>query len=111
MSTKKIEMKVNIPSNKCKTQLLKSVTKLQGIDQVSVDREKGTLTVIGTVDPVEVTKKVRKIVKVVQISSVGPPKKPPSPKKPEIPTCPPYCPHCQLIAVKPYPDSSVCSIL
>ncbi|GMP63567.1 hypothetical protein CsSME_00025200 [Camellia sinensis var. sinensis] len=104
---KKIELKVGIYCHKCKTEVLKAVTKLTGIDQVSVDAEKGTLTVIGNVDPVCVTTQVRrKTGKVVELISVGPPKPPdpkPQPSKPPI-CLPPCCKECQV-------GGSSCSIL
>ncbi|TXG48958.1 hypothetical protein EZV62_024833 [Acer yangbiense] len=85
-----------------------------GIDQVSVDGEKGTLTVVGDVDPVLVIEKLRKIRKVAEIVTVGPPK-PPEPEKPK-PVCtplPPCCNDCKYIAVgygSP-DDNRICSIL
>ncbi|PSS00335.1 Heavy metal-associated isoprenylated plant protein [Actinidia chinensis var. chinensis] len=102
----KIELKVNINCQKCSTEILKAVTKLRGINEVSVNGEKGTLTVVGDVDPVLVTKKVRKIGKIAQITSVGPP------KKKETERLPPHCNDCQFVAVSfpPY-DSQFCSIL
>uniref|UniRef100_A0A5B7BLE9 Putative heavy metal-associated isoprenylated plant protein 26 n=1 Tax=Davidia involucrata TaxID=16924 RepID=A0A5B7BLE9_DAVIN len=101
---KKIELKVNIQCQKCKTDVLKAVTKLTGIDQVSVDAEKGMLTVIGEVDPVLVATRVRKKGKAAEIISVGPPKPPEPPKKPpEKPPpekpLPPCCNKCQLVVV------------
>ncbi|KAF7138482.1 hypothetical protein RHSIM_Rhsim07G0216600 [Rhododendron simsii] len=89
-----------------------------GIDEISVDSEKGIVTVIGDVDPVKVTDQIRKAGKIVDIISVGPPKKP-EPKKeekkkeekkkeekkcPEVifpwswawPPCPPPCPPPRL---------------
>ncbi|KAL3520498.1 hypothetical protein ACH5RR_018647 [Cinchona calisaya] len=111
---KKTEMKVNINCEKCKTQVLKAVTKLEGVDQVTVDAEKGILTVVGAVDPVCVATKVRKTGKNAEILSVGPPKKPDPPKSdPSKPKpLPPCCPNCQFVTIsyEPY-DSRICSIL
>ncbi|KAK9084463.1 hypothetical protein Scep_030934 [Stephania cephalantha] len=110
---KKIVMKVSINCSKCKTQALKAVTKLEGINSVAVDGEKGTVTVVGEVDPVEVTCRLRKTGKPVEIVSVGPnnkpTEKPPEPSKP-LPHC---CNDCQLVAVGfgPYDDVRFCSIL
>ncbi|KAK3228989.1 hypothetical protein Dsin_000870 [Dipteronia sinensis] len=112
---KKTVIKVNIYCQICKSDVLKAVTKLTGIDQVSVDGEKGTLTVVGDVDPVLVIEKLRKIGRVAEIVTVGPPK-PPEPEKPKPPPCPPLppcCNDCQYIAVGydfPY-DNRICSIL
>lgn len=55
-----------------------------GIDHISVDGEKGIVTVIGDVDPVLVTNQVRRTRKIVQIISVSPhkpPEKKPSDEK------------------------------
>ncbi|KAL3538378.1 hypothetical protein ACH5RR_001758 [Cinchona calisaya] len=103
-------MKVNINCQKCKTLVLRAVTKLEGVDQVTVDAEKGILTVVGEVDPVCVTTKVRKTGKYAEILSVGPPKKP-DPPKPDKPL-PPCCPPCRFVTIdyEPY-DSRICSIL
>ena len=75
---------------KCKTEVLKAVTKLSGINEVSVNLEKQMLVVIGDVDPVCVVKRVRKIGKIAQMVSVGPPKKPDD--KPKTDPCAIFCP-------------------
>ncbi|KAJ0078889.1 hypothetical protein Patl1_24649 [Pistacia atlantica] len=100
---KKIVVKVAINCQICKADVMKAVTKLTGIDQVSVDGEKGTLTVVGDVDPVLVVKRLKKIKKCPQIVSIGPPK-PPEPEKPKppplpVPCLPPSCKDCQLVAI------------
>ncbi|KAH7865889.1 hypothetical protein Vadar_012711 [Vaccinium darrowii] len=59
-----------------------------GIDHISVDAEKGIVTVIGDVDPVCVTTQIRKAGKRVEIISVGPPPKPPAPGKEKKPPAP-----------------------
>ncbi|XP_024030630.1 heavy metal-associated isoprenylated plant protein 43 [Morus notabilis] len=114
MSTvKKTELKVNVNCEKCKKDVLKAVTKLSGINQVSVDATKGTLTVIGDVDPVMIVKQVRKARKCAEIISVGPPK-PPEKKSPEkYVLLPSFCKDCQLVAVSfaPYGGGSACNIL
>ncbi|KAJ0013755.1 hypothetical protein Pint_21878 [Pistacia integerrima] len=116
---KKIVIKVAINCQICKTDVLKAVAKLTGIDQVSVDGEKGILTVVGDVDPVLVVKRLKKIKKCPEIVSIGPPK-PPEPEKPKpkppptpVPCLPPSCKDCQLVAVGyylPY-EGRMCSIL
>ncbi|GMY22195.1 heavy metal-associated isoprenylated plant protein 2-like [Fagus crenata] len=113
---KKIVIKVSINCQICKTQVLKAVTKLPGIDKVSVDGEKGVLTVIGDVDPVLVVKKLKKIGKAADIISVGPPK--PADQCKEIKfldcrrPCPPSCKECHLIfTTYPNYDGGPCSIL
>ncbi|KAL0364908.1 UNVERIFIED_CONTAM: Heavy metal-associated isoprenylated plant protein 2 [Sesamum angustifolium] len=120
MSAKKIELKVGIYCEKCKTRVLKAVAKLKGVDEITVNAEKGILTVVGTVDPVCVTTQVRKAGNYAEITSVGPPKKPeppktklPEPEKPKpVQPLPPCCDQCQLVAVSFVThDGSVCSIL
>ncbi|XP_052203745.1 heavy metal-associated isoprenylated plant protein 2-like [Diospyros lotus] len=109
----KTVLKVSIHSQYCKTQVLKAVAKFTGIEQVSVDDVKGTLTVVGKVDAVKLTKQVRKTGKVVEIISVGPPK-PDEPKPKPLTPLPPicHCMECQLVAVSfvPY-DGPSCAIL
>nr|GEU86401.1 heavy metal-associated isoprenylated plant protein 2-like [Tanacetum cinerariifolium] len=89
-SHEKIEVNVNMHCEKCKTEVLKVVTKLSGINEVSVNLEKQMLVVIGDVDPVCVVKAVRKIGKIANITSVGPPKKPDDKSKTD--TCAIFCP-------------------
>ncbi|KAM0016477.1 putative heavy metal-associated domain, HMA, heavy metal-associated domain superfamily [Helianthus debilis subsp. tardiflorus] len=91
----KIEVEVNMHCEKCRTDVLKSVTKLSGIDQVSVDLEKQVLVVVGDdVDPVSVVERVKKTGKRAKIITVGPSKKP---DPPDSPTCEP------IISGYPYP--------
>ncbi|KAA8535712.1 hypothetical protein F0562_030725 [Nyssa sinensis] len=127
----KIELKVNIWCQKCKTDVLEAVTKLRGIDQVSVNSEKGMLTVIGEVDPVLVATRVKKKRKEAEIISVGPPKPPTEPpKKPPAETppqqkkpqekplekprenpLPPCCNKCQIVTIYKFYDDGYCNIL
>ncbi|CAL2276005.1 unnamed protein product [Prunus armeniaca] len=106
----KTVIKVTINCQLCKKDVLKAVTKLPGIDTVAVDGQKGTLTVVGDVDPVLVVKRLRKIGKTAQIISVGPPK-PPEPK-PSLLLLPPCCNQCELVGFRyaPY-DGGLCNIL
>ncbi|XP_057497344.1 heavy metal-associated isoprenylated plant protein 43-like [Actinidia eriantha] len=106
---KKTVLRVSINCQKCKKQVLKAVTKLEGINSVAVDGEKWTLTVIGVVDPVCVVKQIRKIGKTAEILTVGPPK-PKSPEREKIKPLPHCCKDCQLVAVLPY-EYGICSIL
>nr|GEW21172.1 heavy metal-associated isoprenylated plant protein 2-like [Tanacetum cinerariifolium]GEX48474.1 heavy metal-associated isoprenylated plant protein 2-like [Tanacetum cinerariifolium] len=96
--SKKIELKVNMHSQTCKTKVLKAVTKVLGIDEVSMDLEKQMLIVIGDVDPVCVVARVRKIGKIAEIVSVGPPKKPDPPKPHE-----PCKDLCKIVYPNPWP--------
>ncbi|KAF4373388.1 hypothetical protein CsatB_007023 [Cannabis sativa] len=107
---KKIVLNVNIFCEKCKKEVLTSVTKLEGINEVGVDPEKGTVTVVGDVDPVMIVKQIKKAGKCATIVSVGPPKPIEQPKI--IIILPPYCNDCQLVAVSHTSYSSPgCSIL
>nr|XP_017231348.1 PREDICTED: heavy metal-associated isoprenylated plant protein 26-like [Daucus carota subsp. sativus] len=69
---KKIELKVNMKCQKCRTEVLKAVTKVPGVDHVSANVENEVVTIIGDVDPVLVTSKVRKAGKRAEIIGVGP---------------------------------------
>ncbi|KAL4556400.1 hypothetical protein LXL04_039051 [Taraxacum kok-saghyz] len=70
-----IKVKVSMHCQKCRKEVMKIVTKLPGVDQVSVDLQKEMLVVIGDVDPVCVATSLRKKQKVADIVSVGPYKK------------------------------------
>ncbi|CAI9303254.1 unnamed protein product [Lactuca saligna] len=70
-----IKVKVSMHSQKCRKDVMKTVTKLSGVDEVSVDLQKEMLVVIGDVDPVCVASSLRKKRKVANIVSVGPYKK------------------------------------
>nr|XP_023887955.1 heavy metal-associated isoprenylated plant protein 2-like [Quercus suber] len=111
----KIVIKVNINCQICKTDVLKAVTKLTGIDEESVDGEKGMLTIVGDVEPVLVVRNLKKIGKVPAIISVGPPKPPEyceEFKFRECRPCPPSCKECKLIfTAYPYNDGRTRSIL
>ncbi|CAK9141466.1 unnamed protein product [Ilex paraguariensis] len=108
----KTVLRVSFNCQKCRTAVLKTVAKLQGIDSIAVDAEKWTLTVVGDVDPVRLVEQIRKIGKGAEIMSVGPPKpKPAEPKEVHnpLPTC---CKECQLVAVNYLPyEGGYCSIL
>ncbi|GAA0141366.1 hypothetical protein LIER_02522 [Lithospermum erythrorhizon] len=126
----KIELKViSIHDQRSQTKIMKAITKLEGVDEVYVDKENKKITIKGEVDPVKVVKQIRKTGHNVEIISVGPPEPPPGPPGPpktdqkEKPASPPpphpplpcYCNQCQLVAVAyapPYYDErDACSIL
>ncbi|KAL8557245.1 hypothetical protein ACS0TY_004618 [Phlomoides rotata] len=118
MSAKKTEIKVSINCRKCKTGVMKTAVKFTGVNEVKLDAEKGTLTVIGTADPVCIATKLRKAGYIAEIMSVGPPKKPdekkPDDEKPPSPSkpLPPCCNQCQLVGVSYVTyDHPSCSIL
>ncbi|XP_024968094.1 heavy metal-associated isoprenylated plant protein 43-like [Cynara cardunculus var. scolymus] len=112
--TKKIVLKVNFHCHKCKTRVLLALTKLIGIDQVSFDGDKGTVVVVGDVDPVCVATRVRKTGMIAQIESVGPNKKSstPLPKLVRMINPLPPC-GCEVVAngySQPY-DGGNCMIM
>ncbi|KAJ0039535.1 hypothetical protein Pint_28341 [Pistacia integerrima] len=100
-------LKVDLSCKKCKKQLLKAVSALQGVDKIEADAAKGTLTVTGNADPFEIIVRTRKTGKFVQVVSIGPPPPPPKQdgqKKPEqkapIHLHYPYgCPLCDRMTV------------
>ncbi|KAK9944093.1 hypothetical protein M0R45_009677 [Rubus argutus] len=98
-------MKVNINCQICKTDVLKAIAKL-----IVVDGQKGTLNVVGDVDPVLVVKRLRKAGKVAEIISVGPLKSLEPKEPPPVFLLPPCCNQCQLVVVS-YFDGGVCNIL
>ncbi|XP_052205305.1 heavy metal-associated isoprenylated plant protein 43-like [Diospyros lotus] len=116
-----IELKVCIACQKCKTQILKAVAKLEGLAEVSVDEQKGILKVVGDVDPIQVAKQVRKTWKTAVFGSVSEPKpkpkpdpeppktEPPKPPPAPLPPCCSAC--CRLVEVRyePYgvPNCSI----
>nr|CAB3486049.1 unnamed protein product [Digitaria exilis] len=76
-------LKVDTSCAKCKRKVLQAVSGLQGVDKLEVDSEKGTMTVTGTVDPVDVVKQARKAGRRASVLTIGPPPKPAEEKKPE----------------------------
>ncbi|KAG6769427.1 hypothetical protein POTOM_025062 [Populus tomentosa] len=113
---KKTVLKVNINCMKCKKELVKTVGKIEGIDQIAINSEKGTMIVVGIVDPVVLVNKLRKAGKVAEFISVGPYKKEDvETEKPKnhhnFPSC---CKQCEVVAIgfpSYYQDLGPCSIL
>ncbi|KAH8506224.1 hypothetical protein Peur_044532 [Populus x canadensis] len=98
---KKTVLKVNINCMRCKKELMKTVGKIEGIDQIAINSEKGTLIVVGIVDPVVLANKLRKAGKVAEFISVGPYKKEDlETEKLKLPhNFPSCCKQCEVVAI------------
>ncbi|GAA0165571.1 hypothetical protein LIER_20946 [Lithospermum erythrorhizon] len=108
----KTEVKIDsIHDQKVKTKVLKVISKLTGVDNISVDREKRIVTIVGDVDPIKLVSKIRKIADCVEVVTVGPPKKPdekkPDEKKPDEkkPCC--YCNQLSCCCIATLPSSCI----
>ncbi|KAL5981740.1 hypothetical protein ACLOJK_015803 [Asimina triloba] len=120
VSLQKTVIKVAIYCVKCRAQIFKAVAKLTGIDQIVMDAEKGTLTVVGDVDPMQIVCQVKKTGKFQELVSVGPAKSEDKDKKPDQSkkdddkkkNLPQSCKDCQLIPVTyVYEEGRLCTIL
>ncbi|KAJ4781602.1 Heavy metal transport/detoxification superfamily protein [Rhynchospora pubera] len=106
---KKIVVKVSIFCEKCKTLTLKTVAKLEGIQSLNLDAEKGTLTVVGSVDPVCIVSALKKKKRPAQIESVGPSeeKKEDEKKKECEEACKKFMECCRSCSKMPYGPSVI----
>ncbi|XP_057838975.1 heavy metal-associated isoprenylated plant protein 43 isoform X1 [Cryptomeria japonica] len=110
---------VEISCCKCKKKVMKIAADIPGVESIKVDGSTNTLTVIGEVDPVQVTTKIRKFKKRAQIISVGPPKSEEKDKdkdgekNKEDDKLPISCPRCNVWIVQDISafDSNPCSIM
>ncbi|EOA22399.1 hypothetical protein CARUB_v10003034mg [Capsella rubella] len=114
MTTKKVEIKVDIDCQKCKHAIMEAVTELEGVNLVSLDQEKSVLTVVGTMDPVCVVDQLKRIKQKPVVISVGPPKKPdpkPDPCKPCLPYYYNPAHPCDMVSVNTYESGGGCTIV
>uniref|UniRef100_A0A0E0KWA2 HMA domain-containing protein n=1 Tax=Oryza punctata TaxID=4537 RepID=A0A0E0KWA2_ORYPU len=80
--SKKTVLRVDTSCDKCKRKILQAVSGLQGVDKIEIDSEKGTMTVTGSVDPVDVIERTRKAGKRAEVVTIGAPPPASSSSKP-----------------------------
>ncbi|KAG9149060.1 hypothetical protein Leryth_010666, partial [Lithospermum erythrorhizon] len=67
-----IELGVDIHSDKVQAKYMQIIAELTGINTVKANTEKGTITIVGEVDPFKIIKKIRKAKMKAEIIQVCP---------------------------------------
>ncbi|WOL11771.1 hypothetical protein Cni_G20535 [Canna indica] len=113
----KIVLSVSIMCSKCKISIMTTISKFDGVVSISLDAEKGTVTVLGTVDVVCMVKALRKAKRPAKVLSVGEPEKEEKKeekkdeKKEEAKPLPACCRTCSTVVVWTSDEPNGCSIL
>ncbi|KAL8254079.1 hypothetical protein R6Q59_032300 [Mikania micrantha] len=79
---KKIILKLELDDDKDKRKAMKTVAALSGIDSIIINMKEKTMTIVGTVDPVNAASKLRKFWPTYLVS-VGPAKEPEKKEEPK----------------------------